>query len=101
MSTTRVKNITIDSQPLCARELDRAKDDPQRSQWLADAAIQRAIYALDAELKPFTAALVGTAIDHGSRTALVVFDTSFNDYEAVRARLLDKVEPLNIALSYR
>jgi hypothetical protein len=97
-SASRIKNISIDPQPLCSEHAGRAGGDPVKNRWLREEAIQRGVYALAAELKPFEAEMIGTTIDYEAEMMVVVFHTTFRDYETVRTRLLDKLGPLQVAL---
>lgn len=97
-SASRIKNISIEPQPLCSPDADRAAGDRAKNRWLAPDAIQRDVYLLDAALKPFAAELIGTTADHANQSLVAVFHTTFRDYEAVQKSLLEKIGSLHVVL---
>jgi hypothetical protein len=94
---TRIDGITIDPHPRCGPALDEPTDASQEA-WRKAPEAERNLHALNTALHDLEHALVGIALDHERRAAIVVFHTDFEDYESVRQRLVGRIAPLEVVL---
>jgi hypothetical protein len=93
--------VFSDSTPLCglpAPVPTSAKEERQRTAWLAAPEAQQRVTRLNADLEGLTPPSVGLAFDDTSRTIILVLAAPYESYRGLAQRLQRLVSPMRIAL---
>ncbi len=97
------QSVVVSTTPACASgDVDEGSGGevpPAASHaWLAESATQQRVLALNETLREAGGQELGLYPDHRNQTVVIVFPTTFKDYEAMRQRLAPRVFPLKVVL---